>query len=203
MSDNVKFAFILSLFSLMLVGNGLLALKTSHYLPLNEKEMLKGNKLPLSGQNASYGANLASGEALIPETLSDGTRAIRIKTNYEENEIIARDASEKACAWAGLGKTCVEDLMGISYAETRSFNYKAQGDGSQSWGLHQIHLGYHPDVTKEQALDPYWSAKWTIKRLISKGYLVDRDYAIQSHNGTPNKEKTLAYLSVVNEYINK
>lgn len=39
------------------------------------------------------------------------------------------------------------------------------GDHGQSYGLFQIHLGYHPEITKEQAMDFEWSAEWTAKQI--------------------------------------
>jgi len=136
------------------------------------------------------------------EYLSNGDRVIYTKTDYFENEVQVWLASEAACKSVGLGDKCLEDLMAIAYTESRSFNYKAVGDGNKSYGAFQIHLGYHPYVTVEQATDPYWAAKWTINRLIAKGYLRDRDYAIMSHNGTPGIPATIAYLATVNKYIN-
>ena len=141
-------------------------------------------------------------QTILDDYLSDGTRVIKTKTKYFENETQVWLASEQACKWVGLGDKCVNDMMGMGYAESRSFNYKAMGDGNKSYGAFQIHLGYHPDITKEQALDPYWSAKWTIKRMLAYDYLTNRDYAIQKHNGTPGIPATLTYLSLVNKYIN-
>ncbi len=38
------------------------------------------------------------------------------------------------------------------------------GDGGNSIGLFQIHLPSHPQVTKEEAFDAYWSAEWSAKK---------------------------------------
>jgi len=35
------------------------------------------------------------------------------------------------------------------------------GDGGESYGLWQIHLKSHPDVSTEQALDPVWATEWS------------------------------------------
>lgn len=133
--------------------------------------------------------------------LSNGDRVIRTKTQYFDNEVQVWLASESACKYVGLGEACINDLMAMAYTETRSFNYRAVGDGNKSWGAFQIHLGYHPDIKPEQATDPYFAAKWTIKRLISKGYLKDREYAIRSHNGNPTQPQTLPYIESVNKYL--
>jgi len=149
-------------------------------------------------------APVSSSEASTssPGVLSNGDRVIYTKTAYFDNEVQVWLASEQDCNSVGLGTSCINDLMGMAYTESRSFNYRAMGDGNKSFGGWQIHLGYHPEVTIEQATDPYWAAKWTINRLIAKGYLRDRDYAIMSHNGTPGIPTTIAYLATVNKYIN-
>jgi hypothetical protein len=124
-----------------------------------------------------------------------------LRTKYIENEIIAFQAVNEACIYHGLDNNqCRLDLMGIIYAETRDFSNKL-GDSNKSRGLFQIHKGYHPEITDEQANDPFFSAKWTLRRMIFKGYKTNRDYAIMSHNGTPNTKATLSYLETVNYYI--
>ncbi len=45
------------------------------------------------------------------------------------------------------------------------FNPLAVGDHGTSYGLWQIHLPAHLDVTKEQALDPVWSTRWAMAQL--------------------------------------
>lgn len=40
------------------------------------------------------------------------------------------------------------------------FNPSAIGDNGNSFGIAQIHLPAHPDVTKQQALDPLWAINW-------------------------------------------
>ena len=39
----------------------------------------------------------------------------------------------------------------------------AVGDREESYGLFQIHLPAHTDVTKEQAIDPKFAIEWTAK----------------------------------------
>lgn len=140
-------------------------------------------------------------QATSSELLSNGDRVIYTKTPYFDNEVQVWLASEQACQSVNLGEQCLKDLMAMAWTESRSFNYRAMGDGNKSYGAWQIHRGYHPDVTVEQATDPYWAAKWTIKRLIAKGYLKDREFAIRSHNGNPMSTSTLPYIQTVNKYL--
>lgn len=164
------------------------------------KIVIKTDIISTSTKESLESPNIANNE-VSTDYLSTGERVIKTKTPFFENEVQVWLASEQACKYVGLGDSCIQDLMGIAYTETRSFNYKALGDGSKSYGAFQIHRGYHPEVTIEQATDPYWAAKWTIKRMIAYGYPTNRSVAIMKHNGTPNTPATLGYLSTVNKYI--
>lgn len=44
------------------------------------------------------------------------------------------------------------------------FNSQAIGDFGTSFGISQIHLSAHPEITKAQALDPLWSINWSAKQ---------------------------------------
>lgn len=121
-----------------------------------------------------------------------------LKTDNYEAEVIIRLAARQACDRKGLGDSCVEDLVGIAWAESRSFNLKAVGDSGLAHGVFQIHLGYHPEITIEQAEDPYWAADWTLSRMMANGYPGHRSVAIMKHNGTPWTSKTTKYLNIVN-----
>jgi len=43
------------------------------------------------------------------------------------------------------------------------FNQNAVGDHGTSIGVVQIHLPAHPDITKDEALDPFLSIAWMAK----------------------------------------
>lgn len=43
------------------------------------------------------------------------------------------------------------------------FNPASVGDHGTSFGVAQIHLPAHPEITKTQALDPLWAIDWTAK----------------------------------------
>jgi len=107
--------------------------------------------------------------------------------------------AQKNCNKKGLGQKCVNDLLGMANRETK-FNNLAVGDNGSSYGLFQIHRGYHPEITVEQARDIEFSTNWTLNRLVAYGYPEFRSNAIMRHNGTPGTKKTLAYLASVNSY---
>ncbi len=116
-------------------------------------------------------------------------------------------ASFQACEKHGLNETieqlndCAGTLHAIAATETgNSFNLLSVGDSGKSQGAFQIHQGYHPNITTAQAQDPYFSADWTLARMINNDYKTNSNRAIMKHNGTPNTSKTLAYLNKVNSY---
>ena len=65
--------------------------------------------------------------------------------------IIAQYASDYGIA--------VQPLVDTLDCES-DFNSNAIGDHGTSYGVAQIHLAAHPEVTKSEALDPLWSIKW-------------------------------------------
>jgi len=133
----------------------------------------------------------------------DALLKFRPKTQHTSSEFDAYKAVIEACKHHGLdNENCRLDLMGIIYRETGDFTNKI-GDGGKSYGVFQIHLGYHKHITVEQANDIYFATKWTLARMIHNGYKNDRDRAIRMHNGSPTNPKTYAYLQTVNSYINK
>jgi len=173
--------------------------------PIMAQEEIQGINTHETSENIVAVANIQKNaySSADYEQLSDGTKLIPIKTPYFDAEVNIRLASEQACKYIGAEKwsgekQCIEDLVGIAYAETRSFNCKSSGDSGKAKGCFQIHLGYHPQVTVAQAEDPFWAAIWTAKRLVSKGYPKYRSNSIMAHNGTPGTDKTLSYLATVN-----
>lgn len=133
-----------------------------------------------------------------------------ISLNNSNNFRLAHLASAQACQKHGLATTtqnglsisqCVSDLLAMMATETgASFNFNARGDNNLSNGLLQINSHYHPTITLSQAQDPFFSADWTLARMINYGYKTNRDRAIMKHNGTPNTPNTLNYLNKVNAY---
>jgi len=48
-----------------------------------------------------------------------------------------------------------------------SLNPKAIGDSGKSRGLFQIHKGYHPEITDEQAFDIAFATEWTMQKIMA------------------------------------
>lgn len=57
----------------------------------------------------------------------------------------------------------------LAWCESR-WHWDSVGDHGKSFGIWQIHLGWHPDITRVQAQDLNWSTNWTAS-MISRGYL--------------------------------
>lgn len=63
----------------------------------------------------------------------------------------------------------VDGLTMLKVAKCESgFNPLAIGDGGKSIGLFQIHLPSHPEIIKQETLNPIFSIEWTAKEF-SKG----------------------------------
>lgn len=56
-------------------------------------------------------------------------------------------------------------VLAIAKCESNT-RAKAIGDGGNSFGVFQIHLPSHPQITKEQALNPFWNINWAIDRMV-------------------------------------
>ena len=111
-------------------------------------------------------------------------------------------AKEKCSKLGYKEDFCWKDVLSVALWETRGkLGCDVIGDSGNSYGCFQIHRGYHPEITIAQAKDFAWSAEWTLKRMMHYGYPIYRSVAIMKHNGTPKTEKTFAYLSGVNGYV--
>jgi len=105
------------------------------------------------------------------------------------------------CSRLQLGGLCVQDTLGIAWAESR-FDCGVKGDNGNSHGCFQIYRVAHPEVTTAQAKDIEFATKWTVNNLAAHGYAKNRDRAIRMHNGDPTIAKTLAYLATVKSFKN-
>lgn len=123
-----------------------------------------------------------------------GPRSSKKMSVPEKIAVIA----EQECKKRDLGDFCVEDIKAMAYVESR-FDPNAVGDNNQSFGILQIHTGYHQHITKEQARDIRFSIEWTLDRLVHYGYPVYRSNSIRRHNGGLDNPRTKNYLQTVNE----
>jgi len=110
-----------------------------------------------------------------------------------------RIIAKRECKKRNLENYCVEDMLGMAWVESR-FNCEVIGDFGASHGCFQIHQGYHKEVTQSQAEDLNFAIKWTLDRLIRKGYPEYRTNAIRSHNGSVTNPATLNYYNMVDSF---
>lgn len=65
-----------------------------------------------------------------------------------------------------------------------NYNPNANGDGGQSWGLGQIYIPMHPNITPQQAQDPAFAIPWIAGHLKAKYDKFGTWYnALQAYNG--------------------
>jgi len=62
----------------------------------------------------------------------------------------------------------VDYLLRLANCESK-FDKYAIGDNGKSRGIFQIHSGYHPDITNEQAFNVEFATVWTMNK-INGGY---------------------------------
>ena len=150
-------------------------------------------------------------------TLTEKVYQIELKTKNTQAEVIINESALQACHKHALDKTpeqldaCRSDLVAMAYTETQEdpFNCELKGNDSyNSLGCFQISRHYHPEITDAQAIDPFFSADWTLARMINNGYKTNRDNAVRLHNGSitladgSDNWRTAQYLSKVNHYKN-
>jgi len=82
----------------------------------------------------------------------------------EELRSIAESIQEEY----GLDSRFVETLSGESMAFTWNDQSLIPANGpngrEDSWGVCQIHLPSHPNISKEEALNPYFCMRWTAEQ---------------------------------------
>lgn len=79
---------------------------------------------------------------------------LRTLNEYDTKELVAHFASQYQVS---------EKQMLATIRCESSFNEKAVGDGGKSFGLSQIHLPSHPNVTKEQATNKVFAVEFMAK----------------------------------------
>lgn len=72
-----------------------------------------------------------------------------------------RDIQQRISA---LEPELANTLIRLAHCES-SLNPEAVGDNGNSYGLFQIFLKWHPDVTAEQARDIEFATKWTANKI--------------------------------------
>lgn len=91
---------------------------------------------------------------------------IEVRYNWTE-ERINQEIDTQAEKWG----VDAELMRYVVWCESR-FNKEALGDGGKSRGLVQIHSGYHPDISDEEANDPLFALSFLAEKMsLGQGYL--------------------------------
>lgn len=56
------------------------------------------------------------------------------------------------------------ESIGFTWNDQSLVPANGPNDREDSWGICQIHLPSHSDISKEQALDPRWCIEWSAKQ---------------------------------------
>jgi hypothetical protein len=80
---------------------------------------------------------------------------------YEEPEPTLKELVFSIADEYGVSHEVIDNLI----ESESNWNPNAVNEKTGDYGLVQINLASWPDVTKEQALDPLWSARWAIEKL--------------------------------------
>jgi hypothetical protein len=81
-----------------------------------------------------------------------------------ENETRIREIAKEM----GLAQWEIDRAVRIGFCES-GLRTTAVGDGGKSYGVWQIHLGYHPNLSKEFASNLETSTRWSLN-MMHKGY---------------------------------
>ena len=137
----MRFAFYLTVFIIFLIG-----------LNLYQKEYLNAATGQLNALNTNLNTEIQKNQDL--------NNRLNEMIEYEElsvEEKIRKIAKENNFRWTDY-------LVRLAYCESR-FDPKALGDSGKSRGLFQIHSGYHPDVSDEQAYNIRFATEFAIKAI--------------------------------------
>jgi hypothetical protein len=158
---------------------------------------IKGHELLTATRIVTFTNEAQASQSIEPIKVEN---AVQVKN--EPMRIIQTVASEEKIDWKVLYGICMEESRGCQYGEV--------GDNGDSWGWFQINHPANPNVTKEQAHDLTFSARWTAKRLKHYASIGGWDYAIRKHNGNADYDfgkwqdsfqATLRYLDRVKSNI--
>lgn len=81
-----------------------------------------------------------------------------------EREVVPLTIPQKIVKYANVYHADAGVITNVMKCES-SFNPNAVGDNGTSFGLSQIHLPAHPDITKEQALDEDFAIIYMAKNI--------------------------------------
>lgn len=90
--------------------------------------------------------------------------AVATSTQIAQPALVYSTTTSEAIVRAYAAKYAVlgDELYGTLKCES-NLRSNAVGDHGTSYGVAQIHLPAHTDITKSQALDPFWAIDWAAR----------------------------------------
>lgn len=152
--------------------------------------------------NAETVETLSNGQAILTDA-KQGHNEIPVSVQVETKtkggeshlasqvEVIQKVAEKEGIDWKILYAICLKES---------GCHTERVGDGGKSYGPFQIHTGYHPSITWEQATDLEWAAEWTAKRLKRYAHLGELEM-VRSHNGLVPNNANAYYVKDIYKII--
>jgi hypothetical protein len=143
--------------------------------------LLTHSAQPLQAQAQSQdeaGVAAEAAESAEPDSTQPELLAEKAPQTVQEKLLEVCDANDQIADV----ETCAKHLLGIVMTESDA-KATAIGDKGYARGWFQINRYYNPEVDTACAEDLECSAKWTLERMIKKGYLKHPNWAIWCHNG--------------------
>lgn len=104
-----------------------------------------------------------------PQDPSILTVPAQIREVKVTEEVPPETIQQIATKVAESNKLNVEHFLSVIECES-SFNPNAVGDSWRSFGIAQIFLPAHPEITKKEALDPEWALHWMANEWVHDRY---------------------------------
>ena len=152
--------------------------------------------------NAETVETLSNGQAILTDAKQGHNEipvSVQVETKTERGdypspqvEVIKKVAEKEGIDWKILYAICKKES---------NCTANRVGDGGRSFGAFQIHTGYHPSITWEQATDLEWAAEWTAKRLKRHAHLGEYTM-IRSHNGLVKNNANAYYVEDIYRIMN-
>jgi hypothetical protein len=109
---------------------------------------------------------------IIYPSLAVADPIIETKVTFKEGDLIPLEYINRTIALHATG-TKAYQMQRTLFCESHYRNIKSRLP-EESYGIAQIHLPSHPDITKEQALDPDFAIKWMANNWNTKWYAYSR-----------------------------
>lgn len=109
---------------------------------------------------------------VIQPTVAVADPIVETPITFKEGDLVPKDWITKTISQYATGTKAYQMARTI-YCESNNYNIKSYLS-EESYGLIQLHLPSHPDITKEQALNPDFAIHWMADNWSTKWYAYNR-----------------------------